>query len=384
MAAGAALVALLAVTGVLLLADREGERDAGDATTDITVRVSYEPSDVTLDDCSPRLRDDECLREALGALAYEAGPTAALDAMVEAYGEAGDMSCHAAAHEIGRAGLAHADGSVGDAFAAGSDACFSGYYHGIFETAFRGVERTPNALGSRARDLCDSAGATRTGFDQYNCLHGVGHGLLLSIGEDLEGAGHACRHIEGDARARECFGGVVMEAFEPSRGGRSPWIRPGQPEYPCAVLAGGEQQTCYAQLGARLLVEYRGDWSAAARACTSVTVSHRDLCAYSLGSEAANLRGWRAAPTIAMCSTITPYEAVCIEGAAAAVMANFGAAQPGLALCRVAPSAVRARCERRVARFIALLATSSDDARRECRALVPAALDACDHSLARR
>jgi hypothetical protein len=377
----AALVALVAsVTAWHLRDDSEAPR--ANKASGITVDTSYKADKTRIETCAAG--DEQCARRALGNLAYRRGPRAALAAMVKFFGVDGDAACHQSAHEIGRASLAHFKGSVGDAFAAGTTGCFSGYYHGLFESAFASVEPTPDALGGRAKRLCDSAVSTRTGFDQYNCLHGVGHGLLLSTG-DIQDAGHACRHILGPGRAVECFGGVMMEALTPSSGRPSPFTREDNLEYPCNVLAGSERAPCYASLAGHLLERRKFRWRAAAQDCLSIDADYRGVCVTQMGSEAANLARWDIPRMVAMCRQLTAFVDRCVGGAADAMMGNFHSAARGLPVCAAARGVPIADCRRSVAHFIALFATSRDDALRRCHELVPEVPDDyCNDTLAPR
>ena len=53
---------------------------------------------------------------------------------------------------MGGAALARFKGDVARAFIDGSPVCASGYYHGVLERGFAGVE--DSQLAAKARDLC--------------------------------------------------------------------------------------------------------------------------------------------------------------------------------------------------------------------------------------
>lgn len=379
--AAATLAAGAGLAAWELLERRDDASPSPTRSADALVPVRYEPTGTALESCGAI--DHECRRRALGDIAFEAGPAEALTAMQRVYGDAGDMECHRAAHEIGHASLARFEGDIAAAYDAGSPACFSGYYHGLFETSFLGVDRAPTQLGERAGELCATDASTETGFHQYNCLHGVGHGLLIATG-DLDDSTHACRHIDGDARVRACYSGVMMEAVSPTAQGPTAWTRADDPEYPCNVVKGDEKGPCYESSGARMVAHRGGRWSIAVRDCETIDPSYRQTCIYAMGTEAADVSRWDARRTIGLCRLLSRADrATCLAGAAAATIANYGEIQPGIDVCERARTPGDDACLRGVANFIALLAEDRDEARRTCRDLLPdTSLDHCTHPLA--
>ena len=95
----------------------------------------FKPDATTLKSCA---EDFACLEQAFGNLAYYEGPEQALARFEQRIRDAGpvEANCHRISHSIGAASLAHFEGKVGQAFAAGSATCNSGYYHGVIERAF--------------------------------------------------------------------------------------------------------------------------------------------------------------------------------------------------------------------------------------------------------
>ena len=141
-----ALIAAGAAAGaVLLTRDDGGDPAAGGeampgATDAHPVAGTFEPDDQELADCEDS--DSRCIEQAFGNLAYDEGPERAIadfDAAMQADPSV-ESNCHRIAHTIGSAALARFEGDVGEAFAAGSASCWSGYYHGILERAFADLE----------------------------------------------------------------------------------------------------------------------------------------------------------------------------------------------------------------------------------------------------
>ena len=118
-----------------------------------------------------------CLEQAFGNIAFDAGPSRRSPSSRRARPKPDvERDCHRIVHLIGSAALARFDGDVARTFAEGSPVCVSGYYHGILERAFVGIS-TKAELARVARELCVGVGIRRRGFLDYQCRHGLGHGL---------------------------------------------------------------------------------------------------------------------------------------------------------------------------------------------------------------
>ena len=136
------------------------------------VAAQFEPDDTKLSSCGT---DFTCLEQAYGNLAYDEGPKVALDRFERAIAKPGpvESDCHRIAHKIGAGALARFKGAVGEAFAAGTAACWSGYYHGVVERGYAGVEDAD--LGKASRAMCSDP-ALRSGPSSRSTSASTGSG----------------------------------------------------------------------------------------------------------------------------------------------------------------------------------------------------------------
>ena len=181
--ATAVIVAAAVPAGILLAQDSPEPPSAAADRSAHPAAGNFRPDDTSLAECRG---ERDCLEQAFGNLAYRRGPKAALtlfdaksqtDAAVEA-------DCHRIAHMIGAAALERYRGNVAEAFARGSASCWSGYYHGILEHAFSGAD-TEAEVSATARRVCSADAIRRTLYLAYQCVHGLGHGLMLQSGYNL-------------------------------------------------------------------------------------------------------------------------------------------------------------------------------------------------------
>ena len=79
----------------------------------------------------------------------------------------------------------------------------------------------PRALHRRSSatlitTLCDPSEQNWPPFTHYQCLHGIGHGLMLRTGYALDASLDLCTRLADDWSRQSCDGGVFMESFSPS------------------------------------------------------------------------------------------------------------------------------------------------------------------------
>ena len=256
-----------------------GSTDTSQAAT----AAQFTPDDTKLSSCQGQF---SCLEQGFGNLAYEEGPKVALkefDKEIAADPEI-ERNCHRIAHMIGAAALVRFDGRVGKAFAEGSASCWSGYYHGILERAYKDVGS--DELGPVSRDLCSDADVRRTAFIAYQCVHGLGHGLMLFTNYDLPRSLSVCDELATSWDQTSCTGGVFMENISSSYGITSKWLRDDDPIYPCKTVAERHKLYCYLMVTSRILPFVNYDFAKAGQMCRKSDKAWITTCFQSLGRDA--------------------------------------------------------------------------------------------------
>ena len=374
-------VLLLAIVGALAIAGvsaavisarggdgggnaRRGPVEGAEAFNPHPIAGNFKPDDTRLESCSDR----PCWEQAFGNLAYRDGPKAALAAFDRriASDPQVEAACHRIAHVIGSAALSRFDGDVGKAFAAGSSSCWSGYYHGILERALVGVG-TKAELGAAARRLCAGDSVRSTDYIAYQCIHGLGHGLMIHTGLDLPLSLETCDRLQTDWDQKSCTGGVFMENFNPSSGFKSRFVRDDDPVYPCPTLAERHKLYCYLQITDRLLAVSGYDWAATASACVRVEAAWRATCFQSYGRSASGYSRHDAAKLIELCDVpVAEWRSDCVYGAARDISSqDAGGARAGR-FCAAVAVPLRARCFNGVGTILAGLTRSPDRLRELC------------------
>jgi hypothetical protein len=303
----------------------------------------FEPDETELGDCES---DVSCFQQALGNVAFRQGPREALELFgsLLATDETVGRHCHPIVHAIGSASLERFDGDVARTFALGSPTCISGYYHGILERAFLDVT-TVSKLASVARSLCRSTGMRRNGFLDYQCRHGLGHGLMIQTGYDLPVALSTCAQLGTGWDRRACASGAFMENVDTRFGYRSRWLSDDDPLYPCRTVAAFDRRSCYLRASVRILLANGSDWAKAGAVCDSLRRWSR-ACNQGLGREATETARYDVRGTRRLCRLVGQGEADCLLGAARTIANASGARgiAPARRLCTGAERGHRAAC----------------------------------------
>ena len=248
-----------------------------------SVAAGFKPDDTKIEDC--KATDFHCFEQAFANISYKDGPKTALDKFDQDIKTPGpiERDCHRIAHAIGAGALSHFHGNIGQAFVAGRPSCTSGYYHGILERAFLGVAQSQ--LGASARKFCASPEVRKSEFIAYQCVHGLGHGLMIYTGYDLPLSLHTCDKLQqGDPLS--CTGGVFMENYQSSYGITSRWLKTKDLIYPCNSVAEKYKFYCYDLVTARILPKVNYNWKKAAAWCRKSEKNWVKVCFQSMGRDA--------------------------------------------------------------------------------------------------
>ena len=338
------------------------------------VAGGFEPDGTRLADCEGGW---PCLEQAFGNLAYRDGPkpTIRLFDQLMTTDDAVEGNCHRIVHMIGSAALARYHGNVAKAFSEGSASCWSGYYHGILSHAFSNVEL--DELGPTARGLCDDGEIRKTDYLAYQCVHGLGHGLMIYTGFNLPLALETCDELSTRWDQSSCSGGVFMENVTPSLGATTQWLKDDDPVYPCNSVAKRHKYYCYLMVTSRILAVNEYDWKETAAACKNVERDWVAICFQSYGRDASGSTRQDANEIVRLCDLAGRWVTDCIYGAARDITSNDAGAKRASLLCERAAAAVKGTCYDGIGTILRGLSASDDEVRAACAAAAQRYLNYC-------
>lgn len=378
------LVALAAVGGVAL-ALTQGSSDSSAAVAGTSTASSsnphpiagnFKPDDTKLSDCEGDFR---CFEQAFGNLSFNEGPRPALELFDEKIASDPDIEagCHRIAHSIGSAALARLEGNVAQAFAEGSSSCWSGYYHGILERALVGVS-TEAELVTVVRRLCADEDVRKTTFILYQCVHGLGHGLMIHTGLDLPTSLSVCEQLLTKWDQTSCDGGVFMENFNSSYGVESRFLKDDDLVYPCNAVKKRHKYYCYLQVTDRLLAKTGYNWQKTADACAGVEADWRAICFQSYGRSASGISRLDAKRLISLCNVpLARDRGDCIYGAVRDIVSMDSGAARGGRFCSLLAPSLQAGCFNGAGTIIFDLNPTTGARVAACRAITKRYVDAC-------
>ena len=335
----------------------------GSASSGGSVAAAFKPDDTKVEDCDTEWR---CFEQAFANLAYEEGPGPALDRFDREIKTPGpiEADCHRIVHAIGAGALKHFDNDVGKAFAAGRASCTSGYYHGILERAFLGLEE--DELAPTSRKLCSDAEIRKTEFIAYQCVHGLGHGLMIYTGYDLPLSIETCHQLNGEWDQKSCTGGVFMENIQSSYGVRSRWLRNKDLIYPCNFVADRDRYYCYDLLPGRVLQAVGWNFGKAAGWCRKVEQKWKWACFQGLGREASGFTRLDPARIIGICRRAGNMAHECLIGASKDMTYTDVSPRRAKVLCDTAPIQHRAYCWRGIGNLLGSLHREMSARKQQC------------------
>jgi mono/diheme cytochrome c family protein len=339
---------------------------AGDSSGK-AVAAPFRPDSKRLSDCGDG--NFECLEQAFGNLTYNEGPEVALARLEKdsAANAAIQGNCHRIAHRMGSAALSRYKDKVAPAFIAGTPICASGYYHGIIERAFLG--QPTDKLDVVARQLCTDSEITSQKFLFYQCIHGLGHGLMIYTGYDLPGSLKTCDSLKVDFEQVSCSGGVFMENFNSSYGVKSKYLRANDPIYPCNKAAERHKAQCYGLVTANLLTRTGYDQRATAEGCRRSEPDWVGICFESFGRDVSGIAQKSASKAIASCRLAGKNEGDCLYGVAREIVNSDAAGERGARFCGKVDKRHRKRCFSGVGSVMASIETQPDRLKAACRRL---------------
>jgi hypothetical protein len=336
----------------------------------------------TLEECN--LDDRPCVEQAFGNLTYREGAKVALarfDAMIAKPGPV-EANCHRIAHMIGSASLARLNGKVGQAFAEGSSSCWSGYYHGILEHAFLELKTfEPKEVAALSQRLCADPEVRRVSWLAYQCVHGLGHGLMLTSGLDLPLSLEICNLLATDWDQQSCKGGVFMENINASYGTKSQWLKDSDLVYPCNAIKEKDKLYCYLMVTSRILNANGYNWDATAKLCADGEKNWVKTCFRSYGRDASGSSRTDNAEILRKCQISASRGGMlgCIIGAAADITANDTSGARTAQFCETVPDEFRSVCYWSLGTVSGGFKVSSEERRADCASWISdkRMIDAC-------
>jgi len=294
----------------------------------------------------PKCGDVVCYREAYKQFVSTQGALAAFEDIKQRYetDESVKSLCHPLMHVIGQ-GAAQEFTNVSAAFAKGDSFCWSGYYHGVLEAFVSRIGL--NRLVSELDNICSGiADKVAYGFDYYNCVHGLGHGIMVVRANNVFKSLDTCDNLSGSWEQQSCWSGVFMEnIIIDTQGYTSEYLKKDDPLYPCNAVDEKYKTICYLMQTSYMLKVFDYDYGKVFAACATVG-PHAAICYQSLGRDASGQSISNAERTREICMSGVTIEqrSNCIIGAIKDFISYFHSDTQANELCASITQELRQTC----------------------------------------
>lgn len=224
--------------------------------------------------------------------------------------------CHPLTHVLGHAAVKLYP-KVSSAYIYGDPFCWSGYYHGVMEGIVEKIGKA--SIIDNLSTICDGIpGKSTYSFDYYNCVHGLGHGLMALSSNELFDSLKTCDNLVGSWEQQSCYGGVFMEnVIVDNKNHFTKYLKPTEPLYPCSAVDTKYKSPCYLMQTSYMLKITNGDFKRVFEFCSTAEEGFRTQCYQSLGRDASGRSISNAEITKATCELGSNFEqkSNCIIGA---------------------------------------------------------------------
>ena len=221
------------------------------------------------------------------------------------YDEDINIDCHVVIHPIGRQTLLKKK-TVDHAFKECDKTCQSACYHGVMEQFMinKGYSNISDFhkvnFSLFIKDVCNT---NDSHLLRFQCLHGLGHGLLYMLDYNLSNALEICDNAATEWDASSCYTGVFMENMVGEKDKRN--LKKDDLHYPCNTLDDKYKDQCYL-IHTSWLDELDLSEEEIIEECKKA-VNYSGSCVQSLGRDLGNeVRDGDSSYVAKLCSSLEP------------------------------------------------------------------------------
>lgn len=223
--------------------------------------------------------------------------------------------------------------------------CNSGYTHGVIEAHFMASDDINVAL----QTTCPSQDSKQT-FQQWQCNHGMGHGVMYYTGKDLAQSLSLCETLSTTEASRSCINGAFMERFIiVSHSGMQTTETSNISIDLCGEQEEKYKSDCYTYAPTAYLERHTNDYTGAFKDCKNAGDTYISTCIYGVGGQAMKENVTRPDVAMDICKNAPQkYVNSCISGAIAVLINHHATTLPVQPLCETTFSEYKDICKARI------------------------------------
>lgn len=323
-------------------------RAAADGDGQIGLELLSSEPPASAEECTARtVGVANCYRDYFSSVMRAQGADKAVD-LVDEISKTNDyvaQNCHQITHNLGNDAVVWY-GDVGTALIYEGSACWSGYYHGVVEYALGEYENTE--LADELPGFCSTVAARQYSFDHFNCVHGLGHGIMQILDGDLFETIPYCEVFDDPWEDSTCMNGALMENMILGQQGTPTYLRADDLVYPCNAVPELYVADCFATQTSWMLHNVGYDTSGFLEVfsiCNGVRADMVDDCYLALGRDISSVHNQDPNTIVRLCSLGEPAnQSDCYIGAATNTIYNNHDTIQATVICEAIRQSMRPAC----------------------------------------
>ena len=301
-------------------------------------------------------KDYDCIVDSLKYVSKNENQALVLETysdIINAFKQTGDV-CHGFGHQIGMF-LYSYTGNLHQVLQLIDRTCGGSIYHGVMQEYFK---TNLHSYGDTlmyivASNACDEIVDVSYSQIRSECVHGMGHGLVIANNYDFLTAIKKCGEFEDGLAQRSCVEGASMEnvmAYSRNKGGT---FDEHDVLFPCSVLDERYAEVCYHYHSGYILKKVNQSVEDAFKQCNKhQNENHVRHCYYGIGIMKAFHNHDKLENIISACQNGNlNYQSDCFAGAIYNIADHKGINQ-GFELCNLLPNMFKMDCYKNLGKWI--------------------------------
>lgn len=277
--------------------------------------------------------------------------------------------CHQISHHFGMWLFGYI-GTVEDSLQYAKQQCGGGIFHGIIENFFT-VQRfnqiTPEQIS--LEKLCPKIQGHQYSIERWQCLHGIGHGLVVYYDYDVFTATEQCEVFEPGWEQLSCTKGIFMQNVVYNYKTNQGDFEKTDSLYPCNQIDEKFAPACYHYHTSYLLKQNNFSLVNSFKDCDNISPeSLIKYCYYGMGRQLSSHIKGTAENALFLCKLgpQSNYHSECITGVLLTLVNENTNADKGFQYCKIMPDEFKENCYDGLGKWIHMLFSSDLKIAKEC------------------
>jgi len=288
-----------------------------------------------------------------------------LDGIISHY-EKTERYCHTNAHHLGMFMYDYL-GDVSEAFSLADQRCAGAIYHGIMQRYIvSGINRT-SIDDIDISKICPKNITHPYSLSRWECLHGMGHGLIEAYNFDVFVAVERCDELDPGWEQITCSKGIFMGNVGKYFGLGLGSFDENDIYFPCNSVDEKYAPTCYNYHASYILAQPQLTLTESFKVCENIIPEEfAKYCYFGMGRQLSYRALDNIDNSLAICQSIPlAYQSDCYTGIALVILDLHGI-DLAMEYCKILPEQFKADCYDAVGKWIKMLHPASEARTTEC------------------